>query len=359
MSASHDDLANSVEGQPARRATIADVARLAGVSVGTVSAYLNGGASIRRGNRERIEQAVAALGYQRNLQAAAIKGAHTKVVGLMVPEFNEFHAGVLERLSRLVRRGGRALLSYCHDADPATIAEALDFFSEQRVDAVIMTGVDGQYDHIDRLKASGTPIILYDVDMPGVAADRVFVENRKAARNLTRYLTDLGHRRVAVLAGNLAESTQRERVAGYEQALHEARLPVEPRYVIDRAWRATGGHDAMEHLLELDPRPTAVFATNYPIAVGALNRLKERGLIVPNDLSFVSFDDVPLFYLHDAGITAAAQPVAAIAEAIADLLEQRLRAPEESRTRTVVLDCNIILRGSAQRHIAEVTAAAS
>ena len=142
-----------------RQATIVEVAEKAGVAIGTVSRYLNGH-PVRRGNRDQIEQAISALGYRRNAIAAAMKADLTNTVGFMVPSLSEFHSAVLEHLSRSMRKAGRALLSYCHDADPASVADALDFFVAHRVDCLIMDGRNDVDDKILVLIGYGTPVSL-------------------------------------------------------------------------------------------------------------------------------------------------------------------------------------------------------
>lgn len=330
-----------------KQSTIIDVADTAGVAIGTVSRYLNG-YKVRRGNRELIEQAIDKLGYRRNAVAAAMKTDLTHMIGLMAPTFDEFHGVMLEHLAHDVRKTGRSLLTYCHGADPKIMQEALDFFAAQRIDALIMTGEQELYEQVDDLVGRGTPVIFYNNDLQGVSADRVFVENRRASRRAVNHLLDLGHERIGVISGNQHDSSGLERFQGYEDALRDRGMVLDPKYVFQGGWAVDGGYHALTHLMGLDEPPTAVFASSYPMAVGALGWLKERGLRLPDDLSLVSFDDVPLFRLHEAGITAISQPVVKIADSITSMLVSRLADPDE-RPRTITLDCDIILRGSTRR----------
>ena len=331
-----------------KQSTIIDVAETAGVAIGTVSRYLNG-FKVRRGNRELIEQAIDQLGYRRNAVAAAMKTDLTHMIGLMAPTFDEFHGVMLEHLAHDVRKTGRSLLTYCHGADPKIMQEALDFFAAQRIDALIMTGEQGLYEQVEELIGQGTPVIFYNNDLRGVPADRVFVENRNASRRAVNHLLDLGHERVGIIAGNHHDSSGLERFQGYEDALRDRGIAADPRYLVHGNWSVDGGYHALTHLMGLDAPPTAVFAASYPMAVGALGWLKERGLRVPDDLSLVSFDDVPLFRLHEAGITAISQPLVKIADSITSMLVSRLANPDDERPRTITLDCDIILRGSTRR----------
>ncbi|WP_417310475.1 LacI family DNA-binding transcriptional regulator [Devosia sp.] len=332
-----------------RSATIVEVAERAGVAIGTVSRYLNGH-PIRRGNRDQIEAAIAALGYRRNAVAAAMKSDLTNTVGFMVPSLSEFHSPVLEHLSRRMRAGGRAMLSYCHNSDDASVVEALDFFDMHRVDCLIMDGHAGVDDRIRDLVANGTPVIFYDNDVPGLPVDRVFVENRAASFRAVSHLLDIGHTRIAVLTGSTDNFSARERFEGYRQALDGRGLSVDPSYVLDMHWNEDEAYSGMLRLLSLAEPPTALFCCNYNMTFGALRMLKEHGLKVPDDISLVSFDDVPLFQLHDTGITAIAQPLEKIAESISGIVESRLSERGVfHEPHVITLNCDIILRGSTRR----------
>ena len=332
-----------------RPSTIIDVATEAGVAIGTVSRYLNG-LPVRRGNRDLIEAAIHRLGYRRNAVAAAMKSDLTNTVGFMVPALSEFHAAVLEQLSRRMRTAGRALLTYCHNDDPASIVEALDFFAAHRVDCLVMDGNEEVGEGVRELVSSGTPVIFYDNDVPGLLVDRVLVENRAASARAVGHLLDIGHTRIAVLVGNRRNYTGRERLEGYAQAMRERDVEILPEYVVAADWSESRGYAAMLRLLSLEDPPTAIFGCNYNMTVGALGLLKEHGHRVPDDISVASFDDVPLFRLHEAGITAVAQPIEKIAETITSLMVSRLS--EEGALHaphTIMLGCDIILRGSTRR----------
>lgn len=332
-----------------RQPTIVEVADRAGVAIGTVSRYLNG-QSVRTGNRDQIARAIHDLGYRRNALAAAMKTDLTNTVGFMVPNLSDFHAYVLEHLSRLMRQQGRALLTFCHNDDTASVLDLLDFFDSHRVDCLIMDGRMDAADRIHQFIESGTPVIFYDNDAVGPAADRVFVENRAASYRAVSHLLDIGHTKVAVLTGDTKVFAGRERYEGYRQAMHGRGIEINPDYVLDSHWNENEAYSGMLQMLTLPEPPTALYCCNYNMAVGALRCIKEHGLRVPDDLSFVSFDDVPLFWLHEAGITAVAQPVAKIAESINSMMITRLSDRSSAHApHTITLDCDIILRGSTRR----------
>jgi len=337
------------EADQPRAATIIDVANTAGVAIGTVSRYLNG-QPVRQANRDQIETAIRKLGYRRNALAAAMKSELTNTVGFLVPHLTEFHAPVLEHLSGILRKQGRALLTYCHNDDSGSVLDLLDFFDSHRVDCLVMDGRPEAVDRVREFTASGTPVIFYDNDVQGPPVDRVLVENRAASYRAVSHLLDIGHTRIAILAGDSRNWAGRERLEGYRQAMRDRGVAIDPHYVLDTHWNEEEAYGGTLKLLTLSQPPTALFCSNYNMTVGALRMIKEHGLKIPRDISLVSFDDVPLFRLHEVGITAVAQPIAKIAETIASIMSSRLSERGAAHApHTIVLDCDIILRGSTRR----------
>lgn len=330
-----------------KQPTIVDVAQAAGVAIGTVSRYLNG-LPVRKSNRLPIEQAIDKLGYRRNLVAVSMKRQTTHIVGLMVPTLSEFHAGLLEQLTRRLRATGRAVLCYCHDLEASSIEDGLEFFASHRVDAVVMDGLVNAQGVLERYVADGLPVVLYDNDIAGLSADRVFTTNRRSSRRLVEHLAELGHTRIATICGSFTDSAGRERRDGYLDALREHSLPVRDEYLLPGNWNEAGAYAAIRDLFALPEPPTAVFSANYNMTMGALRWLRENGIDVPTDLSLVSFDDVPAWSIHPAGITAVDQCLDRLAEAIVSVLLERLEAGPLSGRRTLLVDANIILRGSAR-----------
>ena len=141
----------------------------------------------------------------------------------MAPALSEFHAGILDRLTRKMRLTGRAVLSFCHDVQPRSIHEGLEFFASHRVDAIVMDGEEVMRQHVLHTLERRQTLILYDNDIPGIPADRVFVDNRGASARAVAHLLELGHRRIAVITGQMSETTGRDRLQGYHDA-HAAHI---------------------------------------------------------------------------------------------------------------------------------------
>lgn len=331
-----------------RSPTITDVASNAGVSIGTVSRYLNG-YQVRNDNRIEIEKAIENLSYSRSAVASAMKTDTLHMVGLLVPNYDEFHATLLANLARLLRAEGLVTLTYCHENNPASVRDAFETFRTHRIDALIMSGFEDASGRIEQLVDHGTPVVLYDNDLRGLNVDCVKVENMSASHRAVQHLIELGHTRVAIITGDVDHWTARQRLKGYTTALEDDGLTVDPSLIKHGHWEKHDGYAAMGQLWELDERPTAVFCSSARMTFGVLAFLKEAGVRVPEELSLVSFDDVEMFQLFDPAITAVAQPVAKIAEGIKDMVISRI-SRDETHSRVINLPCEIILRNSTRPH---------
>ena len=331
-----------------RAATIVDVAQAAGVAIGTVSRHLNG-LPVRASNRDRIERAINELGFHRNANAVAMKTDTTHIVGFFVPALSEFHAAMLEQLTRKMRPSGRAVLSLVHDLQPASIREGLEFFARHRVDAIVVDGEDAVRHELQPYVEQGLDVVLYDNDAPGLVADRVFVSNRKSSARLVTHLLELGHRRIATIHGDPWDTAGAERLGGYRDALTAHGLRPDPSLVRNGHWQEMDAYDRTLELLQLAEPPTAIFSANYNMTLGVIARLHEKGVSIPDDMSLVGFDDVAALRLHNPGITTVSQPIEKLADTISSLIDQRLADPAAVGRRTITIDCEILLRDSVRR----------
>jgi LacI family transcriptional regulator len=272
------------------------------------------------------------------------------IIGLLVPNMGEFHAELLEQISRKFRSTGRAVMSYSHAMDGRSVMEGIESFLSHRVDAIIMAGVPHLDEPLKRLVRRGLSIVLYDNDIPGLPADRVFVNNREASRHAVEHLIELGHTRIATIAGRQEDSVGRDRLYGYYDALDAHGIERDARLVQTCDWRDISGYAAISSFYAQKSAPTAIFSANYNMTIGALTWIHEQGMGIPEDISLVSFDDVPAFRVHMPGITAVGQPSEALADNIAAILAARLEKRGAIPHRTVTIKCGLTLRGSTRRH---------
>ncbi|WP_312807513.1 LacI family DNA-binding transcriptional regulator [Agrobacterium cavarae] len=303
------------------RATIVDVAREAGLSIGTVSNYLNG-QTVRRSNRYKIETAIAALSFSRNQIAVSMKTTKSRLVGMLVPSLSEFHGAIVEKISAELQDQKRALLTYCHNKDPAVMAYALNFFQEQRVCAIIVAGHSGLEGRLLDFSKYGIPIIGLTNDSPDVPMYRVLTDSTDAARKAVGYLSGLGHREISVITGDLNEATARERFGGYRQGMEEWGLPLDDRLVIPGHYQSSRAYTALKRSFSTGRKPSAILSCSGSMTFGALRFFRDAGMQVPGDISLISFDDSSAFQLRDAPITVLAQPTEDLARTVGSVVSR-------------------------------------
>lgn len=329
--------------------TIHDVAEKAKVAVGTVSRYLNG-QSLRSANSEKVALAIADLGFRRSNAAAEMRRTKSKFVGFILPMFDEFHTDVLAHVIQDLRQHGYVVLPYSHGNQKLHLPDALSYFSEHRVAALITSGDAGYQEHAAALRALKIPLILYSNELHGLDVDRVLVNDRAAARGATRHLIEMGHRRIAVLTGNMADSTAQGRFAGFCEALAQDGLPLPaPNRIAGGGWLQHHGYVGTKALLDLSEPPTAIFSSNYMLTLGAFQVLREMGLRVPEDVSFVTFGDSQHYPFYGGGVTAVQFPIQSIANSITEHFVSRQEGKDLPLSRTISHDCSLIVRGSVRR----------
>jgi len=232
------------------------------------------------------------------------------------------------------------------DEDPAKETNYLNLLVERRVDGVIIAPATRERKRLALLKQLQVPCVLVDRRVEGFHADLVYGDTRTGARLLIDHLVDLGHRRIALINGPLTITSAQDRAVGYRESLEARGVSVEESLVFQGEFKQESGYHLARQALACDPRPTAIFAANNFIAIGALQALQDAGLRVPEDMALVCIDDVPYLSAIDPFLTVAAQPAYEMGKSAAQLLVERLTARRNGKTREVVLAPQLIIRRS-------------
>jgi LacI family transcriptional regulator len=323
-------VAEPVTQKASRRApTMVDVARIAEVSLATVSAVINDSSPVSVVRRERVLSAIQVAGYQTNAIARSLKTGSTKTIGLMIADItNPFFTSVIHSIQDVAYHHGYSVLLCCSDEDPAKERLHLRLMSDRMVDALIVATA-GETPELRAMIDNGrTPVVLIDRLLDGVDANAVVIDNVVAAREAVRYLISLGHRRIGLITGRSVLSTAKERYQGYCDALAEAAIPVEPALVAAARFGSDDGYIAAMGLLALAERPTAIFASNNLSGIGLMRGIKDSGLRCPFDISVACFDDFEWANVFDPRLTTVAQPTKAIGvQAMAIILERLKTGP--------------------------------
>ncbi len=307
---------------PARRATAAEVARLAGVSPAVVSYVVNGGPrNVAPGTAARVRDAVRHLDYRPNRAARALRRGSTGIVGLVVPRVaNPFVAELSEAVQTAAGRRGLAVLAAGSGNDLEAERRLLRTLAQHGVDGLVVATVMG---HADGAPPPGPdlPTVYVNAPFPVPGVDAIGPDATQGALLVVDHLLDAHrHRSVALVTGETGARTPGARELGWQQAV--AGRGAEPGPVVRVPWDRPGGTDAARRLLALPELPTAVFATSDAQALGLLHGLRAAGVDVPGDVAVVGFDGTEDGAYGAPPLTTARQPVPAMAEAALDALEQ-------------------------------------
>jgi LacI family transcriptional regulator len=328
--------------------TIRDVAEMARVSTMTVSRVINRSGYISAETRARVERAIAELGYVPNSLARSLRFKQTKTLALILTDItNPFFTTIARGVEDAASENGFNVIFCNTDESPVEEAEQLTILAQKQTDGVLLVPARSSAEPVNFLQRQGVPVVVLDRRVPGGGVDVVRCDSEHGAYDLIRLLLSLGHRRIAALAGPAGVSTAADRVAGYRRALAEAGLAEDPRLVCFDEYTQAGGQRMAEQALAVQPRPTALFAANNFIAIGAYRFLRQAGLRIPEDIALVAFDDLPAAIVMDPFLTVAAQPAYAMGQQATELLLDRLAGSAPAGHQEIVLPIELIVRRSS------------
>ncbi|MDE1150756.1 MAG: LacI family DNA-binding transcriptional regulator [Azospirillaceae bacterium] len=310
--------------------TIKDIARHLGLSHATVSRALNDHPATNELTKARVREAALALGYVRNAGAEMMRGASSRLVGLIIPDIqNEFFSAVAKGLAQRCAGQGLHLVLAVSEDDPELERTHVMALREARVAGFVISPSQGCKDATKALLA-GLPTVKLIRDVSGLAGGFVGIDDRSGAYAATRHLLALGHTRIAFVGGPEAISTAKDRLAGYLQALTESGVPRDPSYIYLGPPRPGFGEIATAHIMSMTPRPTAVLLGSARLALGAFLALRRMEVPLPGQLSVLSYGDEEGASL--GGVTAMALPVADIVNALAEQLFSLIQGKDAQPT---------------------------
>ena len=327
--------------------TIKDVARLAGVAPITASRVINSSGYVSDDTRRRVEDAVQKLGYVPNRVARSLRSKQTHTLALVLTDItNPFWTTVARGVEDAASGDGFSVILCNTDESEEKEHRYVRVLLQKQVDGFALVPANRTSRSVDLIRKQGVPLVILDRTVPG-EVDIVRSDSEGGAYELTRHLLDLGHRRIAMLSGPQSVSTAADRSAGYRRALEEAGLEVDDRLMRYRAFTQDGGYAMARQVLAVDPSPTALFAANNFIALGALRALREAGLRVPEDIALVAYDDLPPSFTMEPFLTVAAQRAYEMGQRATQLLLQRLTGDAARSPQEVILPTDLIVRKSS------------
>lgn len=334
-----------------RRATIAEVAAEAGVSIATVSRVLTNTKPVRPETRRRVLEAAAALDYVPSGPARALAGSPTGMLGLLMTDLTQpFYTELANAIESEAQARGYTLMLANGAGDSGREASYLDLLAQRRVDGILVASRGVTTRHIDWLRRAPVEVVLVTCEAPGVPLPAIVAASQAGAAMAADHVLGLGHRRIGEIVGPAVSASSPERHAGVVGALAAAGIAERDLAVEACDGDVAGGRVAAEALLARTPRPTAILCYNDLVAVGALHAIAAAGLSCPGDVSVVGFDDIPIAAMVSPALTTVAQAVDDMARWAVDRITAQIAANRGEGTveppEVVRTACRLVVRGS-------------
>ena len=329
-----------------RLPTMRDVARAAGVSVQTVSCVVNGKPGITEETRQRVQAAIAQLGYRPYTVARSLRTRRTRTLAVVVSDIaNPSFSTMASAAEDYAHTFGYSLTFYNTHDDVEREAQYIRMATERWVDGVLFVSAEDHMKSLETLREAGIPSVAIDRIPEHYTGPSVTLNNVKAGRMAAEHLLDLGHTCIAHISGPLALRLARERLQGFEEAIRERGLAPGPCAMGEGNWECMAGYRAMQRLLAHRPRPTAVFSANDRMAIGAMRAIAEAGLRVPDDISVIGLDDIELAAFQNPPLTTVRQSFAQLATLGVQLLLDILGGKEIAQPQ-LVIEPELVVRQS-------------
>lgn len=343
------------DGSPLSSPTLHDVARLAGVSIKTVSRVVNDESHVRDEVRQRVRAAIEQLNYRPNVAARTLSGTRSYLMAYLAPEdarmyFNQQLRGVLTACQNA---GYHLVVEFFHMHTDDVPARVRSLCTGTRLDgAVLAPGVCDLPEVAGVLDELNVPHVGISPREP-IPSPYVYIDDVHAAYEMTRHLLALGHRRIAFIGHERGWRFAERRLEGFRSAMEEAGIDVPSEHVVEGHFVFRSGQQCTEQLLALRQRPTAVFAVNDETAIGAITCVYQHGLTVPGDLSVAGFDDSPLATITWPQLTTVRQPIEAMATAAAERVLRDRGTTSSPEPAGILLPFEVVVRGTTAEPSAE------
>jgi DNA-binding LacI/PurR family transcriptional regulator len=327
-----------------------DVAQLANVSKSTVSQYLNGRFDyMSEKTKERIKLAIDELDYVPNPIARSLKMNKTKTIGVIVRDITGFYTSrTLRGIDDYCKKSEYNVLIYNTDVDPDIEAKSLETLYQLRVDGIIIASTGQNTKLIDKYIKNGLPIVHFQLEHDGNEKNIIVSDYRKAAFDATEYLIELGHQRICFLTQDFQSmKSRKDRYLGYTDALDKYKIPVDEQLI--QYWhRKTGFQQSPKSMLDADNPPTVFFTQHLPITTELLTALNTENISIPDDVSLLAFDELPMAEYLKVPITVITQNPYEVGREAAKLLLKSI-SDNDTPPQKVIIPCSFIERQSCKK----------
>jgi LacI family transcriptional regulator len=330
--------------------TIRDVAKRAGVAPITVSRVVNNAGYISSETRTRVEQAIAELHYVPNSLSRSLRFKKTNTIAFIVSDItNPFWTTVTRGIEDASSEHGLNVILCNTDENPGKQDNYVNVLLQKQTDGFLLVPARENPGIVRKIQKQQVPLVVIDREVKDVEVDIVRSDDIGGAYEMTKYLIELGHRRIAMLSGSQLISTGRHRVSGYRRAMQDAGITVDNSLIYFGEFKQEWGYEIAMHLVNhVSPLPTALIGGNNFIALGVLRALHSLGVRVPDDISVTGFDDLPNYLPTEPWLTVAAQKPYELGLQAARLLIALISGTEPAGSRDIMLPVDLIIRQSCR-----------
>ena len=317
--------------EPPERMDIRTIARIANVSIATVSRTINRVSTVNPKMAKRVWDVIEKLDFVPNTQARALVSGRSKIFGLVVSEItNPFFPELIQGFEDIAVENGYEILVSSTNHDPKRMSHCIRRMLERKVEGVAIMTFGIEEPLLDQLAKRKVPLVFIDIgpDRPGVSVLKV--DYHHGIRRAVQHLAALGHRQIAFVTGPMRLHSAQSRLAAFSKSMQECGITPEPNQIVEGDHTLEGGVAAMERLLLLDPLPTAVVCSNDMTAIGVLHKLYRKGLRVPDDISVIGFDDIHIAEVMMPPLTTVQMSRLDIAKAAFGALRSQVESPEQT-----------------------------
>ncbi|MCX5478564.1 LacI family DNA-binding transcriptional regulator [Kaistia geumhonensis] len=328
--------------------TIKDVAQRAGVAISTVSAVINRSAPVSEEVIQRVEDAIAAIGYLPHGAAKALRSGDSRLIGLILPDItNPFFSTVARVIETVCMRAGYMTFVYNTDEDVDHEMRILKMMRAQRVAGMILISTRSDAEHGQRLMSEiNVPTVLFSSNVPATPYDAITLNEAKASRIAIDYLAGLGHRRIGVLSGRPHVSTHEERLEACLDALRAHGIEPQAELIVAANFDQSQAFEACRALLALPEPPSAIFAFSNLMMVGMMRAVVSSGLACPRDISLVGIGDFEWPEIMNPQMTVVSMPAAEMAECAIETLLDQIASKRPPTGRRIMFDPRLVIRES-------------
>lgn len=334
--------------QSSKRVSIEDIAEAADVSTATVSRVFNNSSKVRQKTADRVLKAANKLNYRpdRVARRMRVKSTESMVLGLIITDVgNPFFSELARGVEDIAYQHNHAMMISNTDEDPEKEKFYIDSMLSEKVSGLIIAPSKGSTSYLKDLKDKGYPIVCVDRYPNSLNIDTVTIDNERGAYMAVKRLTELGHKKIAIINGIEGISTTEGRFSGYKKALKEAGISLSDELISFENYKESGGRAAIKKFLSLDNPPTAVFSTNNLMTLGCFEEMYQQDVNIPEDIAIIGFDDMPWSVALNPPLTAIKQPGYELGLSAAELLFKRLKNSNRN-TMNMVLNPELIIRKS-------------